>query len=247
MKFDVVIGNPPFSDSAKESENSTIRTPGSNLAKKFMLKSIELSNCYIAMILPYSNRNYNDSISKKYQNAGLYKINRIKFKNIAQTIGVYFFNKLELVNKINNEFDTNLPIQNNNITKFYHTKTGSISRNQYEHLLYDHGYYKIYLSVSIIKYTNDINIINKLNDRTFGNWRVIINRNSNRNNIGPITIAQPNDYLGQNVQAFIVNNEKEALILRDYLSQPSINEIMNKVKVSIVNSKKYLKYIESPF
>jgi hypothetical protein len=245
MKFDVVIGNPPYSSKAKENNNS--RVPGDNLAKKFTIKAIDLCTDYMAFIIPYSGRNYSASMSEYYRRHGLYKITKTSFKGVEQTIGIYFFNRLKIVNIIQDEFISELIVSENNITKYYRTDTGSISRNQYEHLLQDQGKYKIHVTVSIVKYTDDVDIINRLNDKTLGKWRVIINKNANRDNIGPVAIADPTVHLAMNVWAFVVDNYEQAIVLKDYLTKPQVNAILKQVKCSICNSTKFLRYIESPF
>jgi len=245
MKFNVVIGNPPYSSEATESNNS--RLPGDNLAKKFAMKSLMLCTEYMAMIMPYSGRNYTSGIAEQYRQQGLHEITKTSFQGIEQTVGVYYFNRHQIVDRVSNEFDINLPIPVNNITKFYYKDPSAIPRNQYEQELSDNGKYKIHVTVNIIKYTDDVKLINKLNDKTLGNWRVIINKNANRNNIGPIAIVDPSVHLARNVWPFVVDNEGQAIILKNYLTQPHVNAILTKVKCSICNSSKFLQYIESPF
>ena len=245
MKFDAVVGNPPYS--SEEQKDDTTRTPGDNLAKKFAIKSLNLCTDYMAMIMPYSGRNYSKNIAEQYRQKGLYHITKTSFSGVEQTVGVYYFNRSQVVERIINEFETDLIIPKNNITQFYVKDPSDIPRNQYESELLDYGKYKIHVTVNIIKYTNDVKLLSRLNDRTVGKWRVIINKNANRNNIGPIAIVDPTVHLARNVWAFAVDDEAQAIILKNHLTQPRVNAILTQVKCSICNSGKFLKYIDSPF
>ena len=199
------------------------------------------------MIMPYSGRNYSDLIAEQYRQQGLYEITKTKFSGVEQTVGVYYFNRRANADQILDEFEITLPIPKNNITQFYHKDPSSIPRNQYEHELLDRGQYKIHVTVNIVKYTDDFKLISKMNDTTLGHWRVIVNKNANRTNIGPIAIVDPTVHLARNVWAFVVRNQEEAEILKTHLTQPQVNAILKQVKCSICNSSKFLKYIESPF
>ena len=246
MKFDVVVGNPPYNSNDTQRDNKAHRGQGDNLAKKFMLKSIELCTGHIAMIMPYGNT-YSSSIAKYYHKSGLYNITRTKFESISQTVGIYFFNRQAVVDNVIDDFNIELAIPKNNIAKYYHIQPGCLNRQDYEHLTFDTGSYKIYITTAVIRYTDDIKLVTDLKDRTFGNWRVIVNTTASQDNIGKILIAEPTAYLSKSVNAFIVGNEQEAIKLQSYLSQPFVNKIMKQVKATSSNSAKYFKYIKSPF
>lgn len=256
MKFDIVLSNPPYNDA------STLRRDwdehkrkgrgsgfGQNLAKQFALLSIKASRKHTALIMPYGGRTYGTGIAETYQKAGLYKIVPTKFPGVNDRIpiGIFYFNHNKIVDKVDDGFLSGLNIPKENITKWFNPHAGKAYRHSYEHLLKDEGKYKIIMTAGTpIKFTNDMKLAKSMEDRTYGHWRVVINH-INGTGIGPIVVADPETYLSHSVSAFIVKNKIQAQKLKKYLEQPTVAEIIAKVKHSATNSKKVFQYIEAPF
>jgi site-specific DNA-methyltransferase (adenine-specific) len=73
MKFDVIVGNPPFNDSAGNNRTEAKNTNNSNLYVEFIEKCLNIVDGQIALITPAAWMN-NDKTKNKVIDAGLCKI-----------------------------------------------------------------------------------------------------------------------------------------------------------------------------
>ena len=95
INFDVIVGNPPFNDSAGDNRTESKNTNNSNLYTDFIKKCIDICpNGQISLITPAAWMQ-NDTIKEKVVNAGLKKIKEVDPKffsgvGIRSGISVFF-------------------------------------------------------------------------------------------------------------------------------------------------------------
>jgi methylase of polypeptide subunit release factors len=250
MKFDVVIGNPPYNSNDTSRADKAHRGQGDNLAKKFTVKSLDLTKQFLFFIIPYGHRTYSPALEKQYQKKGLYKINPCQehFKNVSTNPCVFYFNKSIAVDKIEDNYNAHgLLVPNKNIGQIFKNQPGRLNREDYEKLLTDTGKYRIVVTTAIIKYTNDEDIVNQMKDNTRGNWRVVFNCTTSVKKFGKIIVEGPDSVLSKSVHCLICSSQENAVRMKDYLETQEVRDILSKVKViNACNSKKFLQYIPMP-
>jgi Eco57I restriction-modification methylase len=238
MKFDVVVGNPPFGDN----ENRT-------LGKEFMFKAISLSKKHVAMILPYGNRTYSSGVAEQYRHAGLYKIEDCTefFPTIGlPSVGTYYFDRTKVVNVVDDAFEHDMEIPARNCGQNYHIAVGKMARYDFEHLLKDSGKYKFFVTASVQKYSDDIELVAKIDDKTRGSWRVVLNFIYGGHGLGPVSVAGPDDVVCRACNVIVASSKDEAEKVAKYLQTDKVATLAASVKRSNQNSKKWLQYIPMP-
>jgi hypothetical protein len=111
----------------------------------------------------------------------------------------------------------------------------------------DSGKYKVIVTTSKIKYTNDSDLIARINDDTSEFWRVVFNSTESTGKLGKLIIAEPGTHLSGSVNCLKLDSEKNALVMKNHLeSDEIINLVANVKTVNASNSKKYLHYIPMP-
>jgi len=253
MKFDVIIGNPPYNDESSRQLEGSRTKGGRSMAKEFFEKSIKVStpNAYIALLGPYAklqSKNIMDYMRSK----GLYLITECKdyFKGTLSykgSIGAFYFNRSEPNINLNDQIQGGFEIPTNNLGQIFISANKSICRKDFEHLLHPQGNTKVFITTVKIGFTNDEELINKISDSARGYWRVILGYNGDSiPKIGRCEIASPNDIVGPSCISLKVNSEQEAKILSDYLKSNDCKELLAKTRKAITNSKRQFAYIPNP-
>lgn len=247
-KFDVIVGNPPFNSSDTQRLDTNHRGQGENLSKKFINMSLDMSENSCILIAPYSRLD-TPGYRKYMEERGLYRIKNVgeHFKDIGLAIASFYFNRTKISNNIENEFDTKLKIPSKTFESVYECQPGRLNRQDYEKDLTDSGKYQIVVTTSVVKYTDDSDLVLRMKDRTVGYWRVVMNSSTSPKNIGKLIVVGPDSILSKSVNCLKFQNQYEAEQVKKYLEEPHVNDTLKKVKVTASNSIKFLKYIENPF
>ena len=246
-KFDVVIGNPPYNDNETTREGGSHRKQSRNLAKEFLYFAIKVSRDIVSIIAPTS-RTYTSGVKKDFIKSGLYDVRDVTESfpgvNLSQIV-TYTFCKTEAKPlKDCTEFD----VPEHNLGQIYTFTTGfRHSRKDIEPLLKDEGKYKVFVTTGVIKYTDDEELVKRINDKSRGNLRVVMNHVAATNSAGKLHIAQPDDILMYTTDAFIIENEEQGQKIIDYLASEEAVAIMKKTRTAVTNSGKSFSYIPKPF
>ena len=244
MKFNVVIGNPPFNSNDTVRGKTGHRGQGKNIAKAFTLFAVSLSPEIILFIQPYGHRTLSSRLQRDYIDNGLRRVINCSdyFPTISQTVVYFLFNK-----KSNEQFKDEVAkvceLPNKSITYRFVNQPGKLSRNEYEHNLKDEGKVRVVVTTSVIKYTDDSSFWRKMVDKSYGSWRVVFNCTTSKNSIGKVVIAGPEDVLSKSVHCLKVESKEQALEYQKYLKLDSTEKLLASVKTGMCNSKKFLQYI----
>ena len=250
MKFDVVIGNPPYNSNDTSRADKAHRGQGDNLAKKFTVKSLELTKQFLFFIIPYGHRTYSPNLEKQYLKKGLYKINPCQehFKNVSTNPCVFYFDKTNPVDEVEDNYNTHgRSVPAKNIGQIFKNQPGRLNREDYEKHLSDSGKYRIVVTTAVIKHTDDETIVNEMKDNTRGSWRVVFNCTTSVKKFGKIIVEGPDSVLSKSVHCLVCTSQDHALKMKDYLETQAVQDILSEVKViNACNSKKFLQYIPMP-
>ena len=243
-KFDVILGNPPFGSDKRHIDKESF-----GLGKAFMYGMIDWThdNSYIATVLPYGAKTYNPAAQEYYKKKGLYHIAdaRGAFGIIFAQTSVFYFDRskknLRVVDELMGEFE----IPTSNMSSFYKGVTG-VGR-EYLHLLSkEEGKYPVLVTTKDIRYTDDEDVLSELNDRTRGKWRVVMNHIAGQGTLGRLVVVPPERVLMRPCDTLTCHSEEHANAVKEYLETEEVKELISKVKISLSNSAKVLRYIPRP-
>ena len=250
MKFDVIVGNPPYNDLDTSREGNQHRGQGDNLAKKFAAKSLTLCSQYMMLIMPYGHRTYSPNVATEYRKNGLHMITPCEnyFPNIGTNPCVFWFDRSKHVDVVDDQyFRPEITIPEHNIGKIFRNQPGRLNRVDYEDKLTETGKYQIVVTTDIVKFTDDIKIVQDMKDNTVGNWRVVFNCTTSKQQLGKVIVISPNAILSKSVHCLVMPNELSANKMKEYLESDTVKSLLKQVKiVNACNSKKFLQYIPMP-
>ena len=255
MKFDIIIGNPPYNDESSRQKEGSRTKGGRNIIKEFFEKSIEITkpNAHIVLMGPYAKlQSKNMMIYMKSKGLHLITESKQFFKGkIAYqgSIGVFYFDKSKINPKLDDQIQGNFTIPKNNLSQIFNSasKNKHNSRKLIEPQLKSEGEYKVIITRKVIRYTDDINLVNKINDKSRGNWRVVLGYNGDSiPKIGRAIIAKPEDVVGPSNVSFTVLSEEEAITLINYLGGEDCKKLLIETRRAITNSKRQFQYIPNP-
>lgn len=254
MKFDVVIGNPPYQLNTSNSSNTT------SLYDKFYYKAKEVSKQYISFVIPFEWTKRNSSNFKKemFDSVVLSKLNihtKVEFKGIKK-VTCDFLVDLQKTNK-EVEVSTNEGLNNtltlsskslllNNLTLLEKPSTGldllwkrgttSISE------LSEKGKYPVVYGLGGKK---PMRVLYSDTETTgLGEWKVVVGNLGGINDIGSVKILSPEYAHNFSIVSFAVGSESEAIDLQKYLTSESVRELVKNAKGSTPNSKSIFSYIK---
>jgi hypothetical protein len=243
MKFNVVLGNPPFGSDPRHTD------AGENfgLGKAFMYKMIDWTTDHVATVLPYGEKTYSRGAKEHYRSKGLYHIAdaRDAFPDIFAQTSVLYFDRKTKNQAIVDEMIGNVEVPSENMSPFFSTNTGT-GRGLWEHLLKEEGKYEVVITVRKTLYTDDEEVVRTIDDKTRGKWRVVMNHIAGEKDLGRMIVVGPDVTLGKSVDVMICHSQEHAEAVRDYLETDEVSEILHKVKIGITNSAKILKYVPRP-
>lgn len=249
MKFDVIVGNPPFNDDQNEKENNgNYVSTSKRLHLEFIDKALKLSDI-VVMIAPvrrWWTGSTKTSNFKKYVNKGLYKVEDLGYPFVGShtgEIGAFYFDKSKEFEE--DQFPQNEPLTDNITTQYkWMGMVGDKTTGELSAILHSEGTYKVILTSKNIMYTNDNNLFD---DPSRGNWRVAFNHNGNKKGksiyAGPMQVVEPDAFLSKSMSCFITESEEEANELCEYLMSDEIIELIREIKISNTNSKYHFSFV----
>lgn len=255
MKFDVVIGNPPFNGSKTDIEG----TRAKQLYVDFTLKALTLSDT-VAMVIPSLWTHKTGKLKSALKNYGLVEI--VECSNHFN-IGVntcYVINnrgyagELTLTTNTNDTYtmpwDETTPIRLN--CSMYSTSILSKikSENSIADIWYRSNINRNDKSIGsgdtkMVDITGlegeEIKIVNTktpLNDfPIYDQWKVITNTVGHLTKLGVSKVVEPNIGTSYSVVALYAINENQAYNLKNYLDSKIVSFIVQSIKNNAVNSK----------
>jgi hypothetical protein len=249
MKFDIVVGNPPFNDDQNQKANTGNYVSASKkLHLEFINKSLDLAK-QVVMVAPvrgwFVGKN-KDKYLARYKKKGLYLIENkgMPFDNaVTGEIGVFYFDKDKDFDK--DEFEQTNPLTNSIVNQYkMHTMVGKKNPGELAGTLAKAGKYRVILTSTKIEYTDNNALFD---DKSRGNWRVAFNHNGNKKGKsvygGKVQVAEPTDYLSMSMSCLVVGSKEEAQNVCDYLMSDDITNLMREVKVSNTNSIYHMSFI----
>lgn len=246
MKFDVIIGNPPFNsnDTARTDLETAHRGQGENMAKAFTMFALSMDPQQLLFVQPYGHRTFSSGVKRKYIDAGLVKVTDCTsyFPTVKQTL-VYFNFDTNSTEEFTNDLDIKNVLPEKSIADHFVNQPGKLSRFEYEKDLIDEGEVKVFVTTGVVKYTNDENFHLKMQDKSYGHWRVVFNCTTTKTTIGKVLIASPTDVLSKSVHCLKVESEEQAKRYQKYLKLESTEKLLGEVKRGMCNSRKFLQYI----
>jgi hypothetical protein len=250
MKFDMVVGNPPYNGNDTVRSDSQHRGQGENLAKKFTLKALELCAQQMIFIMPYGHRTYSPALAEELREKGLYKIVGCQeyFPTIDSNPCLFYFDRTRVVDEVQDLYYAHAhDVPEHNIGKIFCNQPGRLNRQDYEHKLSDTGAHKVVVTTAIVKFTDDQSIIEGLKDPTTHSWRVVFNCTTSKGKFGKIIVVEPGASLSKSVHCLKLPDQASAITMQEYLESAPVKKILQEVKtVNSCNSKKFLQYIPMP-
>lgn len=225
MKFNVIVGNPPY-----QAPNNTKSTRTTRLYMKFVEMAVKLAPV-VSLVTP---SNWIDDVNHK-----IHKITGDKFVKVENcsdhfniAIPTVYFIYLETSQVF--KFDKNP--EKNLGSLWYRT---NINRNDKD--ICDDKAYPLFVEITgpkgkDIEYKNFRGDISKI--RYLDKWKVITNNVGGYDDIGCIKIIEPNVITSFSVVCLITKSQLEAKNLQEYLNTKFVKNKVKKYKQQTPNSKK---------
>lgn len=249
-KFNVIITNPPFNANDTIRDGSNHRGQGANLSKQCTQIALNISDTFVVTLMPYGEKTYSRKAKQEYTKQGLYEVGSCEeyFSNVSSNPSAFYFYRLETVTEVNDMvYNHSYSIPDNSIASIMRVQPGALDRVEFESELLDAGDFKVVVTTGKICYTNDVELLSRLNDSTADSWRVVFNSTAAVGKLGKIIIAEPGTHLSGSVNCLKLDSEENAVIMKNYLESDDIVNLITIVKsINASNSKKYLQYIEIP-
>lgn len=244
MKFDVIIGNPPFNDDS--TTQSTGRRRTGRMYLDFIYRSAELSKKHVLMISPARGwiiGTRREKYLKEFMQLGLQSLHNCDaFFNIKIQDVIYLhLDKSNVLSElIVDETESKFKPVENNLGELY-VRSMSEKRGILESINDKDGSL-VYLTTSRTTTIADTSLIN---DKYSGHWRVIFNVNGSKDSIGKVLVIPPGTYVSYSVCYLLAKDENDANRIKDILLSNSTVEIMKNVRVSASNTKYHFSFIEN--
>jgi hypothetical protein len=255
MKFDVVIGNPPYQ------ENNTDSTNSRDLYVDFYSLSKSLSKRYISLVIPYEwSKRSQSKFRAEVFSSSLVCINihtaRIWHNVKKSTCDILIDKeKVDSVIEINNNvgdqtyavIDYNTMVFNNtSIVQRPENSLGDIwtRGNTSINELHTDGKNKVIYSLNgrgepkVLFSDTEVTGINT--------WKVAVSNLGGVCSIGSVKIIPPGIAHNYSIVSFPVSNEQAAVELKSYLESAKIVDLIKNLKSSTPNSKSIFSYIQMP-
>ena len=251
MKFNIVIGNPPYNEDVAINRNRTGNNhlPTKAIHKVFFDRSFDwlTQDGRIVFIMPATRwwlKKNKEKVSIQYEAKGLTQIidKGSPFPGVnANRIGIFYVDKNST--KISRD-DFVINHTGDNITK-YITKAGIPTAHFRSKMTVDIGGSFVRLTTT----RDSIRISNPevVQDRSHGNWRVGLPYNGTSNtDMGSAILIAPSDYVSSSTVVLQVGDKRTSLDFINYLNSEDIKKLVRETKTSAVNSNINLGFIPTP-
>lgn len=258
-KFDVIVGNPPFTSDKSKTENGKARPK--QLYTEFVYKSLELAN-EVVMVLPSGWAPKNSAIKTKLINHGLKEIHECskQFSINMDTCYIYakkgYDGSLKVVNCNGEEYcienvtkDTpiHLNASMNDIEKLDGYREGQTMADDWIHAELKRNDKRIHENgktpfVDITNRGDELKIkyadVDESEFPGFDSWRVICNMtHGDYKTIGKTQIVEPGYGTSVGVVAFVCESKKDAEQTKQWMDSVEFNKIVASIKTVQHNTK----------
>ena len=265
MKFDVVVGNPPYQDKTGN-ENST---NSKALYVSFVERAIALSNNYIALVIPSAWSGPKNSSLKTtiFEENQPLVFNTHKTKWFKVEMNTCYFITIKgrkgstiLTDNFNNKIcvtlDRTSSIPTDLATLSIQSKIKTFARDTNLAEIWLRGSLHLNQIVEIEKGVEFIAAVGRSNDpfttvtidprdetTGAGAHKVVIPNMASNDSIGNVKIARPDHVGGHSVVFLTTNSQTESENLKEYLESSIVRWIIKSVKISTPNSKTVFSFI----
>jgi hypothetical protein len=248
MKYDVIIGNPPFNDESTTSTDTRRGFRGGYFVK-FIDTALRLTKGSVVMISPsrgWMSGKYRSKNLELYKQKGLTHIYKCdKFFDIDISGVCYYIFDVNaqgrelIVDELKPKYES--PV--NNLQK-YHNRSKGAPRKVIDSLEQDENGIPVYCTTSIKIFVKDASAVN---DRHSNYWRVGFNANGTSiKAMGKVIIVRPGEHLSGSVNYLLLDSEESAKTISKHLTAEKTVEIMKETRISAANSGYHMSFVSDP-